>query len=473
MEPRGWTAYHGRVGPERNQTRSELPRTREDPSSQLHTWLFHVFSCDEPKASLGPACRLDDCDEVTLGRGEPGATTAREADRRVLRLGFPDHWMSTRHARIERCVGGFWLADDGSKNGLRLNGDRSDGALLVDGDWIEAGHTVLRYRHGALPPPRQPRSPRLDGVVALPTALPTLDEQARDLEEIARSTVSIVIRGETGTGKEVVARAVHTLSGRAGELIAVNCGALPAALLEAELFGHRKGAFSGAAEDRLGLVRAADRGTLFLDEIGDLPPASQAALLRVLQDSEVRPLGATRPVKVDLRVVCATHRDLVRMVALGQFRADLYARLAGHTFHIPPLRDRREDLGLLTAALLHRIAPDRDVRFEPEAVRALVRHDWPLNVRELEKGLASAVLLARGGPIGPEQLSAALVAPAPTDVAGSAKPRRDDRRAQLLAALQTHRGNVSAVARALGKARSQVQRWLHDLDLDPARYRDP
>ena len=413
-----------------------------------------------------------------------------DCEPRRWRLGFPDPWMSTRHARLERTVGGFWIADEGSKNGLLLNGERTGGALLVDGDWIEAGHTLLRYRLAALPAPRQPRHPR-SGAAALATMLPALESQSRDLEDIARSTVSVILRGETGTGKEVLARAVHRLSDRPGELIAVNCGALPAALLESELFGYKKGAFSNAVEDRPGLVRAADRGTLFLDEIGDLPATSQAALLRVLQEREVTPLGGTRPVKVDLRVVCATHRDLEAQVAAGQFRADLYARLSGHTFAIPPLRERREDLGLLTAALLRGIAPDQAVQFEPEAVRALCRYDWPLNVRELEKCLASAVVLARGGAIGVEQLPPALGADGATGgAAASTAPEasgardteidpdppklgRVERREQLVALLQTHRGNVSAVARAMGKARSQVQRWLHDYGLDPEQYRDP
>jgi DNA-binding NtrC family response regulator len=181
-------------------------------------------------------------------------------------------------------------------------------------------------------------------------------------------------------------------------------------------------------------------------------------------------------------------------VAQGQFRADLYARLSGHTFTIPSLRERREDLGLLTAALLGRIAPGQDLRFEPEAVRALCRHDWPLNVRELEKCLASAVVLARGGAIGVEQLppaiGACLAAGGPTAIAAPettgvrdteidpapapepANLRRVERREQLVTLLQAHRGNISAVARALGKARSQVQRWLHDYGLDPEQYRD-
>jgi sigma-54 dependent transcriptional regulator, acetoin dehydrogenase operon transcriptional activator AcoR len=455
-----------------SRTRSEVQRARREPSQRPRAWLFHVFSCDAPTAPLAAACNLDEVDQIALGRGDPGAASVQGGGRHQRRLGFPDQWMSTRHARIERCVGGFWVADQGSKNGLLVNGNRTDGALLVDGDWIQAGHTLLRYRHGTLPPPR-PRDPRSGTRAALVTALPTLEEQSHNLEDIARSTVSVVLRGETGTGKEVMARAVHHLSGRSGELIAVNCGALPATLLESELFGYRKGAFSNAVEDRLGLVRAADRGTLFLDEIGDLPLSSQAALLRVLQEGEVTPLGGTHPVKLDLRVVCATHRDLDALVARGQFRADLYARLSGYTFAIPPLRERREDLGLLTAALLQKIAPDHDVRFEPDAARALCQHDWPLNVRELEKCLASLVVLARGGAIGPEQLSGLLVAPTADASVKPAETRRVDRREQLVAALRAHRGNVSATARMLGKARSQVQRWIRDYRLDPMQYQDP
>jgi len=426
------------------------------------------MSCDAPTAPITPACDLDALDALELGRGEPGGAAIGP---RRWRLGWPDPWMSTCHARLERRGGAWWVVDERSKNGLVLNGDRTDGARLADGDWIEVGHTVLRFRHGALPP--SGHAPRADGLVALRTALPTLEYEVRDLEAIARSPVSVVLRGESGTGKEVVARAVHQLSGRPGTLIAVNCGALPAALLESELFGYRKGAFSNAVEDRPGLVRAADGGTLFLDEIGDLPLASQAALLRVLQEREVTPLGGTRPIKVDLRIVCATHRDLEALIALGQFRADVYARLAGHTFCLPPLRERREDLGLLVAALLRRLAPEHDVRFEPEAVRAMYRHAWPRNIRELETCLASAVVLARGHAIGAEHLSAALAVTAPAAPIAPPASARVDRRAQLVAALRTHHGNVSAVARALGKARSQIQRWIRDLQIDPADYREP
>jgi DNA-binding NtrC family response regulator len=464
--------YHRSVNGLENSTRSEVKRLHRDSSAHSHAWLFHVFSCETPKGASAAALRLDDVDAVVLGRGAAGAATPIDGDRRQLALGFADQWMSTRHARIERCIGGFWLSDEHSKNGVLLNGNRVDGALLVDGDWIEAGHTILRYRCGALPPPRHPRKMRSDATVALPTALPTLEEQSDNLEEIARSSLSVVLQGETGTGKEVLARAVHRLSGRRGELIAINCGALPATLLESELFGYRKGSFSNAIEDRIGLVRAADMGTLFLDEIGDLPQASQTVLLRVLQEREVTPLGGTRPIKVDLRVICATHRDLETQVALGQFRADLYARLSGHRFVIPPLRERREDLGLLTAALLRRIAPGHDVRFEPGAARALCRYGWPLNVRELETCLVSALVLARGGAIGVEHLSAAVVAAGVEDSSCAvvspprgvcaAKPASPidgelvTERRQISDALARCGGNQSRAAKLLGISRNTL-----------------
>src|SRR5262249_31546947 len=283
---------------------------------------------------------------------------------------------------------------------------------------------------------------------------------------VARSMIPVVLEGETGTGKEVLARALHGISGRTGEIIAVNCGALPRDLVEGELFGHRKGAFSGATEDRLGLVRSADKGTLFLDEIGDLPASAQATLLRVLQEREVRPVGGTRTISVDLRVVAATHRSLDQMVAAGEFRADLLARIAGYRFEMPPLRARREDMGLLLGAILKRLAPERAAAtsIHPRAVRALLGHPRPGNVRELEQCLRGAVVLAEGGPIELEHLPAVvqrvLVGPAARDSEEGA------RQEQILALLREHRGNIAAVAKHMGKARMQVQRWLKRYGID-------
>jgi sigma-54 dependent transcriptional regulator, acetoin dehydrogenase operon transcriptional activator AcoR len=281
-----------------------------------------------------------------------------------------------------------------------------------------------------------------------------------------------VINAESGTGKELIARAIHALSKRSGAFVAINCGAIPQSLVETELFGYRKGAFSGASEDRLGMIRAADGGTLFLDEIGDLPPASQAAFLRVLQEREVLPIGATKPVSVDVRLVAATHRPLEELVSKGTFRADLLARISGYTVRLPPLRERREDLGMLIAALLARLAGKNadKVTFSPAAARALFKHHWPLNIRELEKCLETSVVLARGGPILPEHLpdgvrSALQQRTASADPAPEEEPRvlSDEDRArkdELALLLEQHNGNVSAVARAMGKARTQIQRWI-------------
>jgi transcriptional regulator with PAS, ATPase and Fis domain len=265
--------------------------------------------------------------------------------------------------------------------------------------------------------------------------------------------------------------------------VAVNSAALPDTLFESELFGYRKGAFSGAQEDRPGLVRTADRGTFFLDEIGDLSADLQAALLRVLQESEVLAVGATRPVAVDLRVIAATHRDLEAMVARGEFRSDLLSRLAGFTLFIPTLRDRREDLGLLIAALLRRQLGERAaaVSFNLPAARALFRHGWPLNVRELEKALEVAGALAADGRIALEHLPAQLqraAAEQPASEAKAEEPPADlskidqKRREELMALLKDHQGNVTAVAKALGKARAQVQRWLKRFGIEATRYRE-
>ncbi|WP_159396567.1 sigma 54-interacting transcriptional regulator [Sorangium cellulosum] len=301
---------------------------------------------------------------------------------------------------------------------------------------------------------------------------------------VARSAIPVLLQGETGTGKEVMARAIHALSGRAGELVAVNCGALPRELVEGELFGYRKGAFSGATEDRPGLVRSADRGTLFLDEIGDLPAPAQAALLRVLQEQEVRPVGATRPVHVDLRVIAATHRPLQRLAAAGEFRADLLARLSGYTIALPPLRDRREDLGLLLGALLERAAPERaaHLQIDAGAARAMLRYRWPANVRELAQCATTAVVLAQRGTIEPGHLPEAVARAAEGEgegggdqeegaAEGDLRPEDGARRQELVALLGQHRGNITAVARAMGKARMQIQRWLKRYRIDPEQFR--
>jgi transcriptional regulator with GAF, ATPase, and Fis domain len=309
---------------------------------------------------------------------------------------------------------------------------------------------------------------------------PALDAALTRLQQVARSPISILIQGDSGTGKEVTARAAHALSGREGEFVAVNCGAIPANLVESELFGYRKGAFSGAVEDRPGLVRSAHRGTLFLDEIGDLPTASQAALLRVLQEREVTPVGGVTPVHVDLRVIAATNRDIDGMVASEDFRRDLFARLAGFRIELPPLNRRLEDFGLLVGTLTDRVVPNAEEHpgFECDAIRQMLRYSWPLNIRELEQCIRTASVLAGENAIAAEHLPESVRNPAapPTPTPSPASPPaltpEDEKiRDDLLDKLRETSGNISAVARAMGKDRKQIQRWLKRFQIDASDFR--
>jgi transcriptional regulator with PAS, ATPase and Fis domain len=290
---------------------------------------------------------------------------------------------------------------------------------------------------------------------------------------MARSPQSILVGGESGTGKELIARAVHTLSGRSGKFVAVNCGSLPETLAEAELFGYRRGAFSGAVAERTGYLRAADGGTVFLDEIADLRPPSQAALLRVLQERQVVPLGDERPVPLDVRFCAATHRSLPELVATERFRGDLHARLLGFELQLPPLRDRREDLGLLLRALLRRRG--QAATLTAAAARRLFAYPWPYNIRELEQALGAALALAGDQPIDRPHLPAALAEQsAHTPASGNRRPLREDevaQRAELVRLLSLHRGNVAAVGRAMGKGRQQIHRWLDRYELDLEAFR--
>jgi DNA-binding NtrC family response regulator len=307
-------------------------------------------------------------------------------------------------------------------------------------------------------------------------AAPAMREVYRLVARAAPTRATVLVTGESGTGKELVARALHAAGPRAGRpLLAVNCAALPAELAESELFGHVKGAFTGAVRDHAGLFEAADGGTLFLDEIGDMPPALQAKLLRVLETGEVTRVGATRAARVDVRLVAATHRPLDALAAEGRFRADLMYRLQVLTIALPPLRERREDIPALAAHFLADFAARHGVPAHPlaaDARRALLAHDWPGNVRELRNTLERALLLADGDEIGAADLPAAVTAGRaplrPAEAAAAGLPFAEARRraldafdrAFLAAALERHGGNVSAAARALGVHRQSLQKLL-------------
>jgi DNA-binding NtrC family response regulator len=425
--------------------------------SQRVDHLYCVIAGGKPGG--GARWSLTNIDRIEIGRG---ATRAVRREGTTLRIEVADPWMSSSHLRFERDRAHWLAVDAGSRNGILVNGAKQERAIVADHDVIEAGRSffMLRVSEATAEPALElPAQPKAGGLVTLD---PALARSFAELARIAASQVPVLVGGATGSGKERVAFGIHAMSGRKGAFVPVNCGALPSGLVESELFGHKKGAFSGAIADAPGLVAASSGGTLFLDEIGDLPAPAQAALLRVLEEHEVRAVGATAPTSVDLRVVAATHRDLDAMIEDGNFREDLLARLAGFELELPALADRRVDLG----AMLAEIAPD--ATFAAASLRALLAYAWPRNVRELVRAIERAVALAAGGEITaahlPDEIaSAKFTAPALAPA--------DARRDELVALLEKHHGNVSKVAADLGRVRQQVQRWLKRYGLDPERYR--
>jgi two-component system response regulator HydG len=290
----------------------------------------------------------------------------------------------------------------------------------------------------------------------------------RTAETVAPTDSTLLVTGESGTGKEVLAKYVHEVSGRTdGPFVSINCGALPESLLESELFGHTKGSFTGAHRDKQGLFEAAKGGTFFMDEVGEMSPATQVKLLRVLQEREVIPVGATEAVPVDVRIVAATNRDLEEEIRRGGFRSDLYYRLNVITLHLPPLRDRSEDVPLLAAYFLERFAAGRG-RSAPvlsqEAVDALAGYDWPGNVRELENALERAAVLTSEGEIQVSTLPTRITERAPQPLVAAALPPNPTleivERAYIHWVLQSESGNKTRAAEVLGIDPSTLYRKL-------------
>jgi transcriptional regulator with GAF, ATPase, and Fis domain len=432
----------------------------------------------------------------------PETLLGREAECAIC---VPDQAVSRQHARIVRDAGAdgtvrWVLTDLESRNGTMVDGAYVQSIELEHLHEVRIGDALFKFVESdaeRFVPYRidgevngQRRPPRLEGLVGGAQ----IDCIAQDLERVAKTALSCVVLGETGTGKEVAARALHGASGRRGSFQAINCAAIPHALLESELFGYRRGAFSGADRDKPGLVKLADGGTLFLDEIGDMPLEAQAKLLRVLQSREVFPLGGTTAESVDLRVVCATHRDVAADVREGRFRADLYARLNEHVVRLPPLRERKEDVHRLARVFAERhggAAAELSFSF----LVALLHYDWPYNVRELESCMKRAVALSAGTldtPQLPEAIAehmrdygkaprasrrepgtSELPPPASASaIAHATPPRRlPPSERELRALLEEHQGNVAAVGRVFGKERMQVHRWLKRYGIRLEEYR--
>jgi transcriptional regulator with GAF, ATPase, and Fis domain len=425
---------------------------------------------------------------------------------------IPEAAVSRQHARVHYMDGRWMLQDLGGRNGTLVDGEFVTEVALEQGHEIRIGDAIFKFvQAGAESFARY----RIDGVI-LGAALNDpqdvgakgaivggyqVDRLASALRRVSKSEISVVLLGESGTGKEVFAKQLHEWSGRRGAFQAVNCAAIPAPLLESELFGYKRGAFSGADRDKMGLVRSADGGTLLLDEIGDMPLEAQAKLLRVLQSKEVIPVGATLPERVDVRVVCATHRDLGKLQSEGKFRGDLFARLNEYSLTLPPLRERKEDIYALCRAMLARHGrPDLGLTFA--FMTGLLHYDFPFNVRELEaimkRGIALCDASFLDAPQLPDEIKDvmkgygvkhraqqpyAAAAPSPTSPGSPYVPQQHHHAAppavkthvpneqELRSLLQQHRGNVAAVGREFGKERMQIHRWMKKYGINVAEYR--
>lgn len=422
--------------------------------------------------------------EVTIGR---------DAEQSVIVV--PEQAVSRAHARIAYRRDSFWLSDLKSRNGTLVDGRFIDEIELEHLHEIRVGDAIFKFVSGSA---EEYLPYRLDGEMQPGTMRRAqgftelvggyqLDRIAADLERLAKTTLSIMILGESGTGKEVVARGLHRASGRRGALQAINCAAIPANLLESELFGYKRGAFSGADRDKIGLIRSAHEGTLFLDEIGDMPLEAQAKLLRVLETREVFPLGATQGERVDVRVICATHRDLAKMQREQKFRGDLYARLNDSNVVLPPLRERKEDIYRLTTHMLAKHGRP-DLRLSFPFMLGLLHYDFPYNVRELEAAMKRAIALSDGPELRAEHLPDAMreemafygkpaQLPTPRSPGEPSAPPPHFRaaaptEAELRALLSRHRGNISAIGREVGKERMQVHRWMKRYGISPDEYRE-
>lgn len=368
-----------------------------------------------------------------------------------------DPCASRVHARIawDSRHGAFRLEDAGSANGTFVNGLEAPGTSLSDQDVIRIGDSLLVHDERRV--------------------MERLREKAAS---IATSDLPVLIVGETGTGKEVMARFIHEASGRRGQFVPVNCGALPRELAAAEFFGHTRGAFSGAGQARAGLFASAAGGTLFLDEIGDLPLDLQPALLRALQEKAVRPVGSDREMALDVRILAATNIDLEAAIAAGRFRGDLYARLAQVVLALPALRERRFEIPSLLRSFAR--AEGRDLTWTADALEVLLLAEYRYNVRELKAVIAEFFALSRG----PAPLDLQYLADARPHWARSVVSRTAlvpsasksgnvpaEERERLARLLSQHEGNVSAVAKELGKPRAQIYRWLSRFGLSARSHR--
>lgn len=442
-------------------------RTARRIDKSTHRPTVAALTCVySPDQGLEGRVRVLDEDPVVLGR-QPGDDG----------IAFADAMASRRHATIswDADRGRHLVHDEGSQNGSQVGGRDIQREILEPSDTLRLGDTLFIYNRfdleavGWSPPPD----------ALLVGSSPPIARVHDQLDRVAASDLSVLVLGETGTGKELVAQELHRRSGRSGPFVPLNCASIPADLLESELYGHVRGAFSGADRDKKGLFQEAGGGTVLLDEVGELDPGHQAKLLRAIETRSVRPVGAGRSVDIDVRFVSATHRDLHADAEAGRFRADLLARLDQWNIALPPLADRREDIIPITRHLIGLHGDADRHKLTGDVAEALLLHPWTYNVRELVNVVRRALVhLPDGGDIEPAHLPESLREaaaqpegePPPTDL----PPEGEEPTGAELARLLAHyEGVVAEVARHTGRERVQVYRWLKKHGLDADSYRDP
>lgn len=429
---------------------STVTRSEPPPSSDAERSAFLCVVHSPVASVVGDRIPIRSHDKATaIGRDVGKAGTS-----------IPDPWMSRIHFRIafDRRMHAFRLGDAQSRNGTWLNGEKVDTQSLSNGNVIRGGDTLFVFEERN-----------------------AMAQVERAAEQAARSQLPILLCGETGAGKERMAQFIHERSQRPGKFVPVNCAVLPRDLLASELFGHVKGAFSGAGKSREGLVARAHEGTLFLDEIGDLPLDQQPALLRVLQEGTVRPIGSDHEVKVDLRVVSATNVDLQQASQAGRFREDLFGRLAHLVLELPPLRERKTEI-LVIAEQIGTL-PEHKFSYDADAAECLLLWDWPRNIRELQSLVHSLNVFSQEPPFNLKHLL--TVAPAVAGVLACRKklpampseapPEKQlgatVSRKKLRKLLEENQGNLASVSKQLGIHRTEVYRWLEKYGLDAEEFR--
>jgi transcriptional regulator with PAS, ATPase and Fis domain len=434
-----------------------------------HAWLIFIGSSENDFSEAGKIWSLDGVAKVRFGRVS-GAELRDEREDDELSIRIPLGWVSGRHSELRIVKSGlgleFDLCDLDSRNGTHIERQSIPGmARLLPGQVFEVGRSFWMIREVTQQdlPAEHVRMLDPSG-----TSNPTLCAIQRTLVRLASSDVPLLLHGETGTGKEVTARAVHKLSGRKGAFVATNLAALSDDRIDSILFGHKRGAFAGADEDRPGIFEQADQGTLFFDELGELSPAAQTKLHAALAEGRVMRVGEEQPRKFDVRVICSTLHDIRALVEAGKFRPDLYSRLAGFAATLPPLRRRREDLGVLTK-VVYRSRAGAQVKIATRAFRRILSHPWPFNVRELHQTLATASILAgTNGEISRDLLD---------DILAS---RRDmpqspesvsELRAKLVSELAKTGGDTAEVARALARDQKEIHRWIERFEIETDAYR--